>query len=348
MEKSSRPLMGWFCSYTPLELIHAAGFTPYRIIGHANPIEEADAHMHPNLCQYIRACLDVALEGGYDHLDGFVFVNSCDAMRRLHDVWKTKMPSKFIYIMDLPTSPSEPDEEYFKQELESLKTALGNHAGKEVSDSSVEKSVDTFMASRKLFQEVNDLRTEKPGTVKGSEIMTLIHTYFFMNIEEWNAEARALLQRSNATPQAENPRILLSGSPIHSPEIISFIEECGLNVVYEDICTGSRFFDIDVKKSGDILLDLSKAYLSKPPCSRMMELDKRVQGIKDMVKKFKVDGVLYYSLKFCDVTLYDIPQVKKMLTESDIKVLFLEGDGTLGSFGQLKTRIEAFTELLSN
>ena len=348
MKKTSRPLMGWFCSYTPLELIHAAGFAPYRIIGHSNPIEEADAHMHPNLCQYIRACLDVALDGGYDHLDGFVFVNSCDAMRRLHDVWKTKMPSKFIYIMDLPTSPSEPDQTYFKHELEKLKAALEKHAGKDISDGNIENSVDTFMTSRKLFQEVNDLRTEKPGTIKGSEIMTLIHTFFFMNPDEWNTDAKALLERSNSVPQADNPRILLSGSPVHSPEIISFIEECGLNVVYEDICTGSRFFDIEVEKSGDILLGLSKAYLYKPPCARMMELEKRMEGIKNMVEKFKVDGVLYYSLKFCDVALYDIPQVKKFLTDSDIKVLFLEGDGTLGSFGQLKTRIEAFTELLLN
>ena len=31
------PRMGWFCSYTPLEILHAAGLFPYRIAGHSDP-----------------------------------------------------------------------------------------------------------------------------------------------------------------------------------------------------------------------------------------------------------------------------------------------------------------------
>ena len=146
----------------------------------------------------------------------------------------------------------------------------------------------------------------------------------------------------------EKPRIILSGSPIHEPAIIEFIENCGFSVVHEDICTGSRFFDIEIGNTGDVLMDLSRAYLTKPPCARMMLIEERVKEMLKIVEEFQVDGIIYYSLKFCDPTLYDVPRLKKVLTEKGIKILFIEGDCTLGSFGQLKTRIEAFAEVLSN
>lgn len=87
-------------------MIYTAGFLPYRIVGHSNPIENADSYIHPNYCQFVKSTIDVAIEGGYDFLEGVIFVNSCDAMRRLHDVWKKYIPSKFTYILDIPKGNS--------------------------------------------------------------------------------------------------------------------------------------------------------------------------------------------------------------------------------------------------
>ena len=98
--------MGWLCSYTPLELIYAAGFKPYRIDGHTKPIANADSYISANYCQVVKSIVDVAMEGGYDFLEGVVILNSCDAMRRLYDVWKEFFPPKFINLMDLPMSSS--------------------------------------------------------------------------------------------------------------------------------------------------------------------------------------------------------------------------------------------------
>ena len=351
MTSSPTLSMGWFCSYTPIEIFLAAGFTPIRIGGHSDPIAKADSYMHPNLCQYVRACLDRALEGDYDNYEGVVFVNSCDAMRRLFDVWKKHIPQKFTHIMDLPIGRSERDYEYLRNEFQKLKTSLEEFTKRRISEKAMGNAINIFIESRSLFHRLNDLRIAKPPLISGTEVMKLISQFFSGDIQEWNKRVKGLLEKKRKmqlkNPESKNPRILLSGSPIHDPEIIAFIEKCGLDVVFEDLCTGSRFFDVDIIKTGDTLMDLSRAYLNRTPCARMMLLEERADGIKKNLGKFHADGVIYYSLKFCDTALYDVPALKKILNESGINVLFLEGDCTLGSFGQLKTRIEAFAEILN-
>ncbi len=342
--------MGWFCSYTPLEIIHAALLFPVRITGHSDPIIKADSFMHPNMCQYVRSCLDTALAGGYDHLEGAVFVNSCDAMRRLHDAWRKYISPGFTFIMDLPKGRSDADYGYFRNELLKLKNALEKHFSIEITEGAIKQAINVMGESRSLYHKLSDLQKENPPLITGKELMQLASLYFTVGPYTWNKTAEALFkQKNDAKPTAVNrPRILLSGSPIHNPDIIGFIEECGMDVVYEDMCTGSRFFDMIVENTADTLLDLSRAYLDKSPCSRMLMIKERTKNIVDLANEFGAHGIIHHSLKFCDTYLYDVPQLKRHLTESGLKVLLVEGDCTLGSFGQLKTRIEAFAEVLND
>ncbi|GAH40580.1 unnamed protein product, partial [marine sediment metagenome] len=168
--------------------------------------------------------------------------------------------------------------------------------------------------------------------------------------EVWNEKTKQLIkEKKSETPiakQNKNPRILLSGSPIHEIEFIKFIEEIGFNVVYEDLCTGSKFFDLNVKTSNNLISSLSEAYLTRTPCARMMQIKERAEHIINTSKKFNVDGVIHHSLKFCDTYLYDVPALKKFLVENGLPVLFIESDGGLGNTNQIRTRIEAFSEMI--
>jgi benzoyl-CoA reductase/2-hydroxyglutaryl-CoA dehydratase subunit BcrC/BadD/HgdB len=66
-----------------------------------------------------------------------------------------------------------------------------------------------------------------------------------------------------------------------------------------------------------------------------------------LVDEYRADGVISYSLKFCDPELMFYPFLKADLEQKAIPHLHLEGDGTTASFGQLKTRVEAFIEMLT-
>lgn len=344
--------MGWLCSYTPLEIILAAGFQPYRLSGHSDPIEKADSYIHPNYCQFVKSTIDVAITGGYDFLEGVIFVNSCDAMRRLHDVWKKHVPTKFIYMLDLPMGNMKKGEEYLKKEFEKLKVALEKYTSRTIDDSTIEDAINVCAKSREIFSELNALRKQRPTPIKGTEIFTLISEFFTTSPSSWNEKVRTFIKDKQDAMQSQAgsaslPRVLLAGSPLHDPRFISFIEDCGLDVISEELCTGTKFFDVSVKKSNDVLGALSAAYLNRVPCARMMKIEERLAYLLKIVKEFNIDGIIHQSLKFCDVYLYDVPRLKDLLNEHDIRSLFIETDGGLGSMNQLKTRIEAFAEILS-
>lgn len=340
------------CSYTPLELIYAGGFIPYRIIGHSEPPQSADSYIHPNFCQFVKSTIDVAIGGGYDFLDGVIFVNSCDAMRRLHDVWKRYVPTKFIHILDIPMGPLRLGEEYLREEFNKLRIALETHSSITISDKDIKKAINVFNKSRLIYNQLNALRTNNPPLISGTDLMNLTSVFFKIEPEIWNEKTENILEEIKRKPQNEalknNPRILLSGSPLHEIDFISFIEEIGLNVVYEDLCTGSKFFDLVIKESPEVLSSLSEAYLTRTPCARMMKIKERAEQIHKTAEKFKVDGVIHHSLKFCDTYLYDVPALKTLLTENGLNVLFIESDGGLGNVNQIRTRIEAFSEILKS
>ncbi|TET01954.1 MAG: 2-hydroxyacyl-CoA dehydratase [Promethearchaeota archaeon] len=348
----AKKCIGWLCSYTPIELIYAAGFLPYRIIGHSNPPQNADSYIHPNFCQFIKSTVDVAIEGGYDFLDGVIFVNSCDAMRRLHDVWKRYVPTKFIHILDIPMGNLSLGSKYFENEFLKLKNALEKYTSSTIKEEDIKNAIDIYNNSRLLYNQLNSLRMEDPPLITAGSLMEITSDFFKVEPEAWNEKTKQLIKEIKSEPtkaeQNKNPRILLSGSPLHEIEFIKFIEEIGLNLVYEDLCTGSKFFDFNIKDSNNLISSLSEAYLTRTPCARMMQIEERAKQIISNSKKFNVDGVIHHSLKFCDTYLYDVPALKEILVENGLPVLFIESDGGLGDVNQIRTRIEAFSEMIKN
>jgi benzoyl-CoA reductase/2-hydroxyglutaryl-CoA dehydratase subunit BcrC/BadD/HgdB len=93
--------MGWLCAYTPEELVLASGLTPLRLVG----CEERPLHaslLPSNLCPYVRSVLDEAEGGRGQTLAAVSFVASCDAMRRLADVWRMRFPGTPVHVIDSP------------------------------------------------------------------------------------------------------------------------------------------------------------------------------------------------------------------------------------------------------
>ena len=271
-------------------------------------------------------------------------------MRRLHDVWKKYIPSKFTYIIDIPMGHSSLGYKYFRNEFEKLKIALENHTSQKIKDEMIEEAIDTFMESRSLFQNMNSLRLENPTQINGSEIVKITLDFFKADPKSWNERMRERIAnnsiRTTKSKDYNKPRIVLSGSPIHDVDFVSFIENSGLNVVYEELCTGSKFFDMKIDKTQDPLESLSRAYINRTPCARMMKIEERAEKLIEISKKFNTNGIIHHSLKFCDTYLYDVPRLRELLIEKELSVLFIESDGTLGSLNQLKTRVEAFSEMI--
>ena len=106
---------------------------------------------------------------------------------------------------------------------------------------------------------------------------------------------------------------------------------------------------MEIADSNDIFHSLAKALLTKPPCARTFDPKNPIQIAEDILQHARsvgARGVIGHTVKFCDPYLERLPVIRNTLKNAGVPLLMLEGDCTLRSIGQQKTRIEAFIEML--
>jgi len=347
LKNAHKPIMGWLCCYTPLEIILAGGIVPYRIIPEPTS-DMADSYLHSNFCPYVRSSLGRAIRGDLDFMEGIALVNSCDGLRRLYDAWKLYTKTPHVYLIDLPRVWTGVALGYFRETLIRFKGELEEGFGVSIPQESMGEAISISNRGRRLFKELYDLRKTHKLTISGSQVMDLVKGDMVLPKEEYMGLLQKLVGelKDGAVPRTNLPRVMITGSLLEDTRIADLVEEAGGEVACDDLCTGSRYFWDCIEQDDDPILALSRHYLSKIPCARMMDSNRRLDHVMDLVVDFEVHGVICYTLKFCDTFLYDIPLLKKRLDAQNIPSLFLDSDYTPGTMGRLKTRIEAFLELL--
>ncbi|MDY7039014.1 MAG: 2-hydroxyacyl-CoA dehydratase family protein [Thermodesulfobacteriota bacterium] len=338
-------LFGWLCSYTPEEIIHAAGFHPVRVRGEGNPVSRADGLLHTNMCPFVRSVLDDAMSGGLDYLSGMVIANSCDAMRRLFDAWSVFRKNDTLFLLDPPKGAGDLAVLNYADQLRDFSRTLDESSPEKITDSSLARSIGIFNKTRELMAKVSILSSN--GALSGYTAFNIMQVAGRCNREIFNQRLGRFLEKFTREENAGNGvRIMLAGCLIDRPDLIRVIEDVGADIVTNELCTGIRQFDQMVSLEGDPYQALAERYIRRAPCARMMDLDHRKKYLQGLTEKNRIDGVIYYIIKFCDHYMWDFPVIKKLFEEEGIPVLDVEGEYIKGSYGPLKTRIQAFVESL--
>jgi bzd-type benzoyl-CoA reductase N subunit len=345
-----KKVIGWLCRYVPQELIYAAGLYPIRLLG--NIQEEharGDAYLSSITCPYCRSCIDVALQGYYDYLSGLVSTNSCCSMNRLYDVWSHYLKTPRVVLLDLPYKSQENSIQAFKDELGRLRHVLEEISGQEITDQKIWESIQLFNRIRDCLSKIYSLRESLQPCITGAETLGIILAGQILPPHEYNHLLERLLSEltgRRAYPEEIKARILISGSILTDPRYIQVIEDQGAAVVTDDLCTGTRYFQYSVSDGEDPLEALSRAYLTSNPCSRMLARSQRIDHILRLVNNYQVDGVIYSVLKFCQPYQYDLLALEERLKLHSIPLLKLEREYSLSGLGQIKTRVQAFLEII--
>ena len=344
---SRKPVVGWFCAYTPVEILLAAGLYPYRIVPEpSGAMTLADSYIERSFCPYVRSCLGEALNGRYQFLDGLVVVNSCDPMRRLYDAWRYYIGG-FVTLLDLPRINSELAVEYYRECLLKFIGELEAHYRVNISTTAVTEAISVYNKTRSRLRELYQLNQDYGLPIPAAQIQRIVRASTILPEDTFAELLEQLVHEvGSASDTREGPRVLISGSIMDNPLIVELIEQCGARVVGDDLCTGTRQFWQLVESDGEPLTALSRYYLGRIPCPRMKDAQRRFDHVFQLVDDLQVDGVIFYTMKFCDPFLFDLPVLKGQLGSRGIPSLILEGDYTPGTLGRVKTRIQAFVEML--
>jgi benzoyl-CoA reductase/2-hydroxyglutaryl-CoA dehydratase subunit BcrC/BadD/HgdB len=269
-------------------------------------------------------------------------------MRKLYDLWGayvTHIPALFL---DLPKKNDADSIRFFASELRRFASDLeAMFPGTAVTDESLRRAIDLHNRVRHLISEVFRLQRDGQKSVGGSDVFDLCLNGTHCAAEEFIARLEGFLSRvEEREPLPNERRILLTGNLISRPDPVATIEDFGGRVVALDTCIGLRHYETLVEQdAADPMLALATRYLTRPSCPRMEGLDERFEYLKTLADEAQADGIVYSCIKFCDPLIYDIPMMSSRFRDVGIPFLFLENEYAWSGSGQLRTRVQAFTEL---
>jgi benzoyl-CoA reductase subunit C len=349
-ERTGKRVFGYFCTYFPEELLHAADILPMRILGQKENVSLADAHVQAFICSLVRTSLDAALKDRFDFLDGVVFPHSCDSIQNLADIWRRHFPKQFWDVVVLPVWVDIPEaEDYLTEEIARFKQKLEAHLGKEIADAELAKSIEVYNENRLALANLYSLRRDNPGSISGKDILDVVRASMCMRKEDHTALLTKLVDGLRAAPETDDGavRVVLYGNVCDHPAIMSLFDEMDAVVVDDDLCTGSRYFLHIEPSDGNPLRAVARRYMRRVPCpsKHNTSFDRR-EYLVDMVRQSRADGIVMLLLKFCDPHAFDYPDIAKQLSESNIPHLLIETEMQPTSIEQTRTRLQAFVEML--
>ena len=352
LKNSGRKVFGWFCTYVPEEIIQAAGALPVRITGHTREteLEDGNAYLYVNNCSFSRSCFQLGIRGQYNYLDGVIGGSTCDGARRLFDLWRYYLKPQFSHVLTVPRKFTESAHTLYLDQIQQMTVRLEEYLGTKITDTALINSINLYNESRRMLTDLYELRKRDNPPITGAEILEVMNASFRMPRETFNTYLNELLDEVKASnrQQTGRSRLLIAGSVLNNPEFIASIEETGGLVVADELCSTTRYWsDPVILETGKSPLEaIARRYLDNFPCARMSPSEERFRRIGKLVKDYRVEGVVSEIIRYCVPYAHDVPMLTDYLKIMDVPVLSLDIEyGSSGS-GQIRTRVQAFLEML--
>jgi bzd-type benzoyl-CoA reductase N subunit len=351
-QATAKSFVGSFCSYTPEELIYAAGGVPFRLFGTKDDISLADAHLQAYCCSLVRGGLEDALRGNLSFLDGTVFPHTCDSIQRLSDIWRLNAGFSFHMDVVLPVKlDTQSARIYMIDVLNGFKADLESALNVSITDEKIQQSINLYNRLRQTLGEIYEMRSIDPDCISAADLYHVIKVSMIMDRDELLTLLVSLKddvkKKVNEKTGNTHKRIILSGGICNHPDIYTAIEESGAEVIWDDLCSGTRYFKGQIEENGDPIEAIADRYMTRMVCpAKHLTVTARGEGLVQMVKDRKASGVIFMFLKFCDPHSFDYPYLKKFLDDAGVPNILLEVEEQLPSDAQLKTRFETFVDMI--
>ena len=353
-KNAGTPVIGFLCSYIPEEILAAAGVFPYRLRGvNSGGTQLADAHYSSKNCSFPKNVLNKILRGDFHFLDGIVFMNGCDHTRRMYDILRHSNPHLFRWMpfVDVPQvlGPSHIDR--YAGILRGFREQLEAFLGRTIAAEALVGAIRVGNRKRRLLREVHDLRKDERLQVKGSDVLKLMLCVTAMPAAEAIPLIEAFLayQRSRPAQPVSATRLILAGGCLEDVGHVEMIESLGGRIVADNTCLGYRSASIEIEEEGDPIDNVARGYLQHLSCARMVNLYRqRLAFIESARKEFNAEGLIFEKLAFCVLYGGDMFIYKNEMKKWNFPMLALEKTYEDPDSGQLKTRVQAFLEELSN
>lgn len=360
LKAQGKKIIGYLTALAPVEILTAAGVVPLRLKGNVSEaITKGDAFMETIVCPFVRNTFDAAVKGRYSFLDGMVLPHQCDSIDRTNDVWSYNLDLPYWHFLNLPHVTDEPSIEFTVELLRVLIATLEKFTGKKITDQALTAAVQAHNENRRLMRDLYALRKTNPPLISGVEMMKVLVSAMSLPVDESSRLIRDVTEevKHRVAPASGGvkKRIMVVGDQIDDVAVVETIEGTGAYLVMDDISIGAKVYWQDVDATPDPLRGIAERYMRKLKIPTTFEgsgdtyqenLEARFGHMKRYIGDFKVDGVVLFIYKYCDPYGFEVPAVKSFIESAGTPVLYLEDEYSTSTLPRVKTRVEAFLEMI--
>ena len=354
--------LGYTCFHIPEVLLNVGNCFSTRLRApNTGSIDIATYYMSNYTCEFARALLERAIEGGYQYLDALIGVDACSMMNRSMEHFEilkvNEKPNFFVTHCDMPFKITDYTiDAYVKQMRAHVLSRIHETFGTDVSDEAIRKAVEEHNEVCRIMTEISQMRKADNPVITGYEFHVLnLVTYTCPKALILPYLRETLAELKTRKPDKKSPfraRVAIVGSEIDDPNLTKLIEGCGALVVSDRYCFGSTPGRevIELNDEEDVLWQICRHYMEVSECARYISDEKVMQRRETadrLAKEFKAEGIIYEQMKYCDYWGFERALVSHIMhDEYGWPVLSIDRLYNNGNSGQLRTRVQAFVESL--
>ena len=354
--------LGYTCFHIPEVLLNVDNCFSTRLRApNTGSIDIATYYMSNYTCEYARALLERAIEGGYQYLDALIGVDACSMMNRSMEHFEilkvNNKPNFFVTHTDMPFKITDYTVKgYVRQMRVHVLDELTKHFGTDTSDEALRKAVEEHNEMCRIISEISQMRKAEKPVITGYE-------FHLLNLVSYVCPTALILPYLRETleelktrePDVKSPfraRVAIVGSEIDDPSLTKLIEDVGALVVSDRYCFGSTPGRevIELNDEEDVLTQICRHYMEVSECARYISDEKvhqRRETSDRLAKEFGAEGIIYEQMKYCDYWGFERALVSHIMhDEYGWPVLSIDRLYNNGNSGQLRTRVQAFVESL--
>ena len=366
-KEEGKKVIGYTCLFAPVELILAADAIPVRVnSGWYDASKLGDRIVPVEVCPMVRSTIGakmIELSPYLELSDALISVLTCDGMTKLGEILSDYKP---VWAMTLPrVKDSAQSLRLWSEEIKAIKSQIESLTGNKIKRKQLKSAIERTQKATKAFRRLQELRKGAP-VIMGRDAMLVNQTYMWDDVTRWTEKTEALCDELEERARQKNwacppdtPRVMVTGTPMIWPDnwkLPTLVEEGTPKgvLVADELCSGERILydpvGVDEWSMDDMLNAIDERYLMASTCPCFTSEDgneDRINWLLTKIKDWNIQGVIYYVVRGCILYAMEYTRVKKVLDRIGVPVYYLDTEYTREDVGQMKTRVEAFLEMLT-
>lgn len=335
----------------PAEIVYAlTKMPPYWVIGgnrafHAASDEEVPRDTDP----VTRAVLGqlLAMKQARDSAL-VIFPCASDAQRKV--AYFLQQKGWNVVTVWIPAVKDEAAQRGFLSEMDHTIRTICRHVGRRYSVFALNRAVRYMNSIRSDMETFLKAAGQNETFLSGRERMAVLDTFFYStDLEEWRQELRKLTESIPKGTKSAQPRALVIGSPIFFPnfKIPSLLSDAGVEICGTVDCRSGQYRCSLGTQVENGMESVAAYYFKHDSSSAFVQNEEWKRAVCQAVEETRPDGVIWHVLKGQIEYDFELNRCEAYLEEQDLPVIRLETDYQEQDVEQLRIRIEAFGELLT-